>query len=90
VVNKQGTACGRCPAAKKCNGCSISPDDELLELNARCAIAVDWSLPTNSSSSSEEDAEAHPVLAALNQVRPSARIAVLDVRDVTDQSPLVC
>jgi hypothetical protein len=62
VVNKQGTACGKCPAAKKCAGCRVPDDGELLELNARCAIAVDWDIPAGSE-------ELHTVLAALNQVR---------------------
>jgi hypothetical protein len=67
VVNKQGTACGKCPAAKKCAGCRVPDDGEPLELNARCAIAVDWDIPAGPE-------ELHPVLAALNQVRVRVRV----------------
>lgn len=71
VVNKQGTACGNCPAAKKCAGCRVPDDGEPLELNARCAIAVDWDIPAGPE-------ELHPVLAALNQA-PSEHEASLEV-----------
>lgn len=43
MVNRQGQSCSECEWTKKCNGCVIEPDNEIIpKFMKKCHLVIEW------------------------------------------------